>query len=306
MHLLTDYRHCDLCPRHCGVDRTKGETGFCGAGCTPHVAHYMLHAWEEPFLSGKNGSGAIFFSGCSLGCVYCQNRDILSPTCGEGYSGEALGELMLTLQRQGAHNIDLITAAHYAPHVVQGVAWAKAAGLSIPVIYNSSGYETVETIEMLRGSVDIYLPDFRYIRAQTAANYSNAPDYPQVARAAIAAMVAQTGAPVFDACGMMKKGTVVRLLLLPGHLIEAKRILKALYDDHGDRIYISLMSQYTPRPGLEKYPELTHMVSPYEYMSLVEYAQSLGIEQALVQEGSAASDSFIPAFLPEQKKDKGQ
>ena len=298
MRELSEYRHCMLCPRHCGADRTAGERGFCGAADRPRVAHSMLHRWEEPFLSGKRGSGTVFFAGCPLGCVYCQNRSILSAETGEATDADGLAALYLSLEKQGAHNINLVTAAHYAAHIPPSVHTAREKGLSVPVVYNSSGYEEPATLALLSGSVDIYLPDFRYISAKTAARYSAAPEYPAVARRALAAMVNQTGAPVFGPDGMMKRGTVVRLLLLPGHLIEAKKILGEIYSSYGDAVYISLMSQYTPMPGLAGFPELTRPVSAYEYASFVEYACTLGVKNALVQEGSAASESFIPAFLP--------
>lgn len=299
MQALSEYRRCMLCPRHCGVDRAKGERGFCGAAALPRVAHSMLHKWEEPFLSGKNGSGTVFFAGCPLGCVYCQNRAILSADAGEAYEISDLAALYLSLQKQGAHNINLVTAVHYAAHIPPSVHMARQGGLSIPVVYNSSGYEDVSTLACLAGSVDIYLPDFRYYTGQTAARYSGAPDYPEVARCALAEMVKQTGSPLFDSDGMMKRGTVVRLLLLPGHLIEAKKILHEVYSFYGEDVYISLMSQYTPMPWLEAYPELCRTVSAYEYASLVDYACALGVKNALVQEGSAASESFIPAFFPQ-------
>lgn len=290
------YRSCRLCPRACGVDRTAGERGVCGSADVPHVAHTMLHMWEEPCLSGTEGSGAVFFSGCGLGCVYCQNARITDGACGKAFSASALADEFLSLQKQGANNINLVTAAQYAPHVVEAVAVAKTRGLTVPVVYNSSGYESVETLRMLAGTVDIYLPDFRYYLPETAQKYSSAPDYPEKAKDAITEMVRQTGRGVYNETGKMTRGCIVRLLLLPDHLIEAKMILRWLYSSFGDTVTISLMRQYTPMPGLSAYPELCRKVTETEYFSLVDYARELGVTNAFTQEGEAASESFIPKF----------
>lgn len=294
--IFEEYRSCTLCPRACGVDRTSGKHGACHSSSVPLVAHSMLHAWEEPCLSGERGSGTVFFSGCPLGCIYCQNRKISGGGVGKEHSSEELAELYLSLQRAGAHNVNLVTATHYAPHVVQSVSIARGKGLSLPIVWNTSGYESIETLRSLEGSVDIYLTDFRYGRAETAKNYSSAPDYPTVAEKALREMVRQCGIPTFDSEGMMKSGVIVRLLLLPEHLIEAKMILKHVYTLYGDRVYISLMSQYTPVNRSEEYPALNRRVSDAEYASLVDYARTLGVANAFTQEGSAASESFIPDF----------
>ncbi|MBE6655294.1 MAG: radical SAM protein [Ruminococcaceae bacterium] len=294
------YKMCTLCPRACGVDRTEGALGRCRSGEIPRIAHVMLHHWEEPCISGTRGSGTVFFSGCPLGCVYCQNHQISRGYIGAEHNADSLSELFLSLEKKGAHNVNLVTATHYIPHVAEAISKAREAGLSIPVVYNTSGYETEEALSLLEGLVDIYLTDVRYHNTQTASLYSAAPDYPHVATAALSAMQKQVGAPVLDGEGLMKKGVIVRLLLLPGHLIEAKQILKDVYRAHGDGVYISLMSQYTPSPTVaEKYPALSRTVTPYEYASLVEYARSLGVTRAFTQEGSSASESFIPPFLAE-------
>ncbi len=297
MERFCHYRACKLCPRACGVDRENGEMGVCHSPAVPHVAYHMLHKWEEPCLSGVNGSGAVFFSGCSLGCVYCQNERISRSSVGEAYSVEELAQLFLALEVEGAHNVNLVTAAHYAPHVAKAIACAKQRGLGVPVVYNTSGYESVETLKMFEGLVDIYLPDFRYLKSETSRKYSSAENYPCVCEEAIAEMVRQTGSPALDASGLLKRGTIVRLLLLPSHLLEAKMILRHLYRTYENRIYISLMSQYTPMQACgKKYPELSRCVTEQEYVSLVSYARSLGVTQAYTQEGSAASESFIPPF----------
>lgn len=289
-----------LCPRMCGADRLHGAYGACHAGWLPRVAHTMLHMWEEPCISGKNGSGTVFFSGCPLGCVYCQNYKISRGYNGAEYDPASLSKLFLRLQAQGAHNINLVTATHFLPHVVSAVKLSRDGGLSVPVVYNTSGYERTEAVLRLRGTVDVYLTDFKYASSKTAAAYSFAPDYPDVASLALAEMVKAVGVPRFDADGMMIRGVIVRLLLLPGHLVEAKRILRTLYTEYGDQIYISLMSQYTPTgEGRAVSPRLGRRVSAYEYASLVRYAENLGLTQAYIQEGGAAEESFIPDFRSE-------
>ena len=296
--ILSLYECCALCPRECRVNRTEGAIGACRAGAVPRVAHSMLHRWEEPCLSGENGSGTVFFSGCPLGCVYCQNHEISRGYLGEPHDSAALAELFLSLEARGAHNINLVTATHHLPHIAEAIAAAKHRGLRVPIVYNTSGYESAESLHRLHGLVDIYLTDMRYASPKTAAKYSFAADYPMVSCVALRTMVDMVGAPVLDEQGMMQSGVIVRLLLLPGRLIEAKKILKEVYTAYGDGVYISLMSQYTPPARIgEKYPALARTVSPYEYASLVSYARSLGVTNAFVQEGSAASESFIPDFL---------
>lgn len=297
MQLNESYRSCRLCPRACGVNREKNERGVCRSGAVPLVAHSMLHKWEEPCISGENGSGAVFFSGCPLGCVYCQNHKISLGGVGKPHSAEELASLFLSLQGEGAHNVNLVTATHFVPHVIASVNLARERGLSVPIVYNTSGYESVDTLKALEKTVDIYLTDYRYIKSETARKYSSAKDYPSVCDKSLAEMVRQTGAPLMDENGLLRRGVIVRLLLLPGRLIEAKMILRRLFLTYGDRIYISLMSQYTPMAECAaQYPELAHTVSPSEYRSLVDYARALGVTHAYTQEGSAASESFIPPF----------
>ncbi len=293
---IEKYSSCTLCPRACHADRESGKNGVCHSPATPLVAHSMLHAWEEPCLSGNNGSGTVFFSGCPLGCIYCQNEKISRGGVGRAYSAEDLAALYLSLEEKGAHNVNLVTAAHYAPHIISSVALARKAGLSVPVVYNTSGYESVDTLRALESTVDIYLTDFRYSRFETAREYSFASDYPPVAAAALAEMVKQKPKPDLDEMGLMKSGVIVRILLLPSHLIEAKMILKSVFEAYGDNVYISLMSQYTPVKEFPEHPHLSSCVSASDYRSLVEYAQALGVKNAFIQEGSAASESFIPNF----------
>ena len=291
------YEKCILCPRKCQVNRNDGKKGICGVDSTIKAARAALHFWEEPCISGENGSGAVFFSGCSLHCVFCQNRDISDGRTGENISKDRLAEIFLELKEKGANNINLVTAGQYIPDVVWAVENARAQGMDLPIVYNTSGYETVDNLKMLEGIVDIYLPDFKYMDSSLAQRYSKASDYPAVVKEAVREMVRQQPEPVFNGkTGLMEKGVIVRQLLLPGHVKDAKAILSYLYDTYGDSIYISMMSQFTPMPGLEAYPEINRPVTRREYERLVEYALSIGIENAFIQEGDVAKDSFIPAF----------
>ena len=292
-----EYRTCMLCPRACGVDRTLGASGRCHAGSVPHVAHVMLHQWEEPCISGANGSGTVFFSGCPLGCVYCQNFEISGGYSGAEYSEDRLADLFLSLEQRGAHNVNLVTACHHIPHVAAAIREARAKGLSVPIVYNTSGYESRDSLSKLQDLVDIYLTDIRYHNSRTAKAYSKAPDYPEIAMKALKTMMEQVGEPQISEDGLMKKGVIVRLLLLPGHLIEAKQVLRDVYHTYGDSVYISHMSQYTPTEHVKDiFPKLSRRLTAYEYASFVDYARSLGVRFAFTQEGSSASESFIPPF----------
>ena len=252
--------------------------------------------WEENCISGKEGSGTIFFSGCNLGCVYCQNRRISREQKGIPMSVNELSDSMLRLQDMGANNINLVTPTHYADMIVDAVKTAKLNGLKLPVVYNTSGYENVETIEKLNDTVDIYLTDFKYFESETARRYSKAADYPDVAKAALSKMVQQKGKAVFDENGMMQSGVIVRHLLLPGHVNEAKRIVEYLYEEYKEKIFISLMNQFTPGAELLDYPEINRRVTDREYNKLVDYAIEIGIENGFIQEGDTAIESFIPDF----------
>ncbi|MBU5481596.1 radical SAM protein [Blautia sp. MSJ-19] len=287
---------CSLCPRNCGVNRLEGQKGFCGVDAEIMVARAALHMWEEPCISGKEGSGAVFFSGCSLGCGFCQNRRISRGQSGKKISLEHLVELFFNLQEQKANNINLVTAGQFLPQVAAALEMAKEQGLHIPIVYNSSGYERAEALKMLDGLVDIYLPDFKYMDGELARKYSHAADYPQVAQAALREMVQQVGDVEFDSRGMMKKGVIVRHLLLPGHVKDSKNVLKYLYETYGDRIYISMMNQYTPMPAMKDDPLLSRRVTDREYERLIDYAISLGLDNGFIQEGETAKESFIPEF----------
>lgn len=287
------YECCTLCARSCGVDRTRGQLGRCGMPSDVYVSRIDLHMWEEPIISGCRGSGTVFFSGCSLGCSFCQNREISRSLCGRRLSIPELSEQMLALAARGAHNINFVTPTHYAPAVKTAVRLARADGLSIPIVYNTGSYDSVDTIRALDGTVDIYLPDMKYHRASVAERFSSAPDYPTVALAAISEMVRQCHEPVVED-GIMRSGVIVRFLLLPGHVAEAKLALHSVFSSFGNSVYYSLMSQYTPMPGVE--PPLDRRVTREEYRQLVDYADRLGIENGFTQGESAATADFIPDF----------
>jgi len=361
-------KKCTLCPRNCAVSRADGETGICGQTKELKVARAALHYWEEPCISGKRGSGAVFFSGCALHCVFCQNHNIANGTAGKVISPERLCEIFLELQEKGANNINLVTPGHFVPQIIPALKRAKRQGLILPVVYNTSSYESVDTIRRLDGLVDVYLPDFKYMSPELSAKYSHAADYSEAAKAAIAEMVRQTGEPQFapekeaeiqsgrrqpedgepefapekeaeiesgrrqpeggepgsggesrqkeqeaaspagkagadcdvddpiEAGWLMKRGVIVRHLLLPGCVTDSKAVIKYLYETYGDTIYISIMNQFTPLAGLERYPELNRRVTDEEYEEVVDYAIGLGVERGFIQEGDTAEESFIPEF----------
>lgn len=331
--------NCMLCPRECGVNRKNGETGVCGQTAAIKAARAALHMWEEPCISGQNGSGTVFFSGCNLGCVFCQNHNIATGKAGIEISIERLAEIFLELQEKGANNINLVTAGHFVPQVVEALKQAKQQGLFLPVVYNTSSYEKVETLRLLEGYVDIYLPDLKYVDSTISNRYSHAADYFTYASAAIAEMVQQVGEPefvfertagrtesgielpsdekkkvsnqqnnrIFDTAEyqerseageslLMKKGVVVRHLVMPGCVEDSKRVISYLLKTYGNQIFISIMNQYTPLPQCREYPELSRRVTEAEYDAVVDYAIELGIENGFIQEGDVAEESFIPEF----------
>lgn len=296
MKNMNKYENCLLCPRKCGINRRTGQTGVCGVSSEIKVARAALHYWEEPCISGKRGSGAVFFSGCSLHCVFCQNREISDGKEGKVISKERLSDIFMELAGKGANNINLVTPGQYIPDIVWAVNDAKSRGMKLPIIYNTSGYENVTELKLLEGIVDVYLPDFKYMDSTLSARYSRAKDYPSVAKQALSEMVRQQPDVVIDnATGLIQKGVIVRQLLLPGHVNDAKAVLKYLYDTYHDHVYISMMSQFTPI-ALKDYPEINRTVTKREYERLVNYALEIGITNAFIQEGDVAKDSFIPAF----------
>ena len=296
MKYLSDLEHCTLCPRVCRVNRKIGQKGYCRESGEIMIGRATLHHWEEPCISGTKGSGTVFFSGCNMGCVFCQNYNLSRGIEGKVVSIKRLADIFLELQEQGAHNINLVTPTHYVVAVIEALEVAKTKGLTIPIVYNCSGYERVETLKMLEGLVDIYLPDCKYYSDDIAKKYSHAPLYFEVASKAIEEMVRQVGRPIFDEEGILQKGVIVRHLMLPGRLMDSKAIVKYLYTQYKDIIYISLMNQYTPLPQVTNIPELNRKVSRKSYERLIQYVIDLGIENAFIQEGETATESFIPIF----------
>ncbi len=290
---------CNLCPRNCMAKRLEGQIGYCLCDDKIYVARAALHMWEEPCISGSVGSGTVFFSGCNLRCVYCQNFEIAARRKGREVSVLELSDIFLALQAKGAANINLVTPDSYVLEIARALVLAKEKGLQIPVVYNGSGYEKKEVIYALRGLVDIYLTDFKYMDADLAEKYSFAKDYPQVAKEALAAMKETVGEPAFDEKGMMKKGVIVRHLLLPGHKKNAKAVLWYVHETYQDGVIISLMNQYTPFERLkekEQYSGLCRKVTKREYETVIDFMLSLGIKNAFIQEEGTAKESFIPDF----------
>lgn len=289
------YSECKLCPRECKVDRSK-NTGYCKMPDRLIAARASLHMWEEPCISGDSGSGTVFFSGCNLRCVYCQNREIANDGKGFEITTERLAEIFLEQQARGANNINLVTPTQFVPHIIGALDMVRGKELKIPVIYNCGGYESVKTLKVLDGYVDIYLPDFKYMDSSVAKRYSNAADYPTVAEKAVAEMVRQTGGCVFNGDGILKKGTLVRHLVLPSYTENSKKVIEYLYSTYGDKIYMSIMNQYTPLDGVKNYPEINRQVTDKEYDDVLDFAVSIGVENAFIQEGGAVGESFIPIF----------
>ena len=290
-----EYKKCTLCPRKCGVDREL-YAGVCGEKNEVRIGRAAPHYWEEPCISGENGSGTVFFAGCSLKCVYCQNRALSRGEKGKPVSVEELAECYIELQQQGVHNINLVTAEHFAPHIKQSVLRAKEKGLNIPVILNSSGYVSPETLDLLKDVIDIYLVDFKYMDSAVAKEFSLASDYPKIAKEAIKKMWGFKGKPCYGEDSMLKSGVVVRHLCLPGFVADSKKILKYVFDEYGTDVILSIMSQYTPMPECSQHPLLQRKLTQKEYDEIIDYCIEIGIEDAYVQDGESASESFIPEF----------
>lgn len=289
-------KECTLCPRNCKIDRLSGKAGFCGANDKLYLARAALHFWEEPCISGEEGSGTVFFSGCNLRCVFCQNYKISRMDAKKEISIERLSEIFLELQGKGANNINLVTPTHYIPQIIVALDLAKKNGLILPVVYNTSGYESVEILRMLEGYVQVYLPDFKYMSPELAKNYSRAEDYPKKAKLALDEMVRQVGAAEFSQDGMIEKGVIVRHLVLPNHADDSKEIIKYLYERYGDAVFVSIMNQYTPLPQVEHISDLNRKITESEYDEVVDYAIELGVENGFIQEGETQNESFIPSF----------
>ena len=286
---------CTLCPRRCGIDRTT-STGFCGAGSEVTVARASLHKWEEPCISYKNGAGTVFFSGCNMHCCFCQNNEISNELFGKKISDEELSEIFLRLQDMGADNIDLVTPTHFVPNIINALDLVKHK-LTIPVVYNCGGYESVETIAMLNGYVDIYLPDMKYFSADIAERYSNAPDYFDVASKAVLAMIKQSGKLTYNNDSGLEKGTIIRHMVLPSHRHDSMKIMEWIAKNtSSDEVLVSIMNQYTPFDFIsDEYPELKRRVTKMEYNSVVNRAAELGIN-GFTQQKSSASEEYVPKF----------
>lgn len=294
---LSPLTNCTLCPRQCGTNRTAGQTGYCGMSADLIVSRAALHMWEEPCISGTVGSGTVFFAGCNLKCVFCQNHSIAMGSYGKTIPFSRLADIFLELQEKGAANINLVTPTHYIPQIREALLLAKEQGLTLPIVYNTGSYENIASLHFLEGLIDIYLPDLKYCSSELSFRYSHAADYFKKASLAIKEMYRQVGAPVFEQeTGMMKKGVIVRHLVLPGQTGDSKKVLRHLHETYGDNIYISIMNQYTPLPHVSHFPELNRKVTDLEYDKVVNFALKLGIVNAFVQEGETAEESFIPAF----------
>jgi len=290
--IFEEYLNCNLCARECGVDR-YASLGACNSPAEIKLARAALHFWEEPPISGSRGSGAIFFSGCSLSCSFCQNYEISRGKLGCEVSVGRLSEIMLELEAQGAHNINLVTPTHYVPSIRAAIITARERGLSVPIVYNTGSFDSPKTLELLRGLIDIYLADYKFYTQKSSREFARAPSYPESAMAAIDEMYSQVGLPQFDG-EIMRRGIIIRLLELPGHSAEAKLSLSRLYKRYGNSVYFSLMNQFTPTNDAK--PPLNRPVSREEYRELVSYAERLGVKNAFVQEFGTADSSFIPNF----------
>lgn len=293
------YNKCNLCPRKCNIDRSKG-VGICNSTDKCNIVRAALHYWEEPCISGSNGSGTIFFAGCNLKCVFCQNYKISDGKSmyGVEVSVDRLVEIFFELQKKGANNINFVTPTHYMPHIKKAIILARKEGFNLPFVYNTSGYEEMEIIRELDGLIDIYLTDLKYFDSELSFNYSRARDYFDKASKAIEEMVRQVGKATFNDEGMMQSGVIVRHMILPAHTIDSKKIIEYLYNTYGNDIYISIMNQYTPVEisKIEVYPELKRTITKREYSKVVDYALELGVENAFIQEGETFKESFIPEF----------
>lgn len=292
-HSATIMNACGLCPRECGVNRFV-ETGYCGGGAAARVNLHRLHLWEEPVISGTGGSGTIFFSHCTMGCAYCQNYLISQEGRGTERSAAEVAAMMMELQDAGAHNVNLVTASHFTPQTAEAVRLARARGLRVPVLWNSNAYEKPETLRMLEGLVDIYLPDFRYVDTEASERYSDAPGYPGIAKAAILEMHRQVGhLSVRD--GIAEKGLIIRILVIPGLHESVRRILLWVRDALGPETWISLMGQYYPVHRSAEFPEINRPVTEEEYEACLGYLEELGFENGFVQEVGSSSD-YTPEF----------
>lgn len=289
-------KFCSQCPRNCNTERKTG-TGYCGVPEQLKVARAFLHMWEEPCISGTRGSGTIFFSGCNLKCVYCQNYRISQDNFGKVISIERFQEIIKELINKGAHNINLVNPSHYTDPIKRALASLKSSNdLTVPVVYNSNGYETVKALEAMKGLVDVYLPDMKYSTGVSSFKYSRAKDYPEVCRKAVLEMYRQVGSPVLDTNGIIRKGLIIRHLILPGYTKESMSVLDWISENLPKSVYVSLMSQYTPFYAAEKHPEINRPITRREYEKVVDHLYRLGLEEGYVQERQSSDTQYIPDF----------
>lgn len=299
MNYIDKLSNCELCFRKCKTNRLDGSLGYCKAGMNLKVARAALHHWEEPCISGKNGSGTVFFSHCNLSCVFCQNHEISQEFMGKTISIDRLSEIFLELQSQGSHNINLVTPTHYVPQIIEGIKLAKANGLFLPIVYNSNGYDTLDTIKLLKGFIDVYLPDFKYFNEKYSIKYSGCSGYMENLIPILKEMFSQVGPVEFDLDGSVKNGLIIRHLMLPGLLFDSKKVMDKIYELFQDKIYVSIMNQYTPTHKAADYPEINKSLNAKHYDALIDYALSIGITKGFIQESGTNSTTFIPSFRNE-------
>ena len=289
-------KNCLLCNRKCGVNRLKGELGVCSAGDSIRIARAALHLWEEPPISGENGSGTVFFSHCNFKCVFCQNHEISQNYNGATISIERLSDIFLELQEKGANNINLVTPTHYVPQIIEALDIAKVKGLKLPILYNTNGYDSLDTIKYLDGYIDVYLPDFKYFNNKYAIKYSKVNDYKDNLIPVLKEMIRQTGSTKFDDNGLITKGVIIRHLMLPGLLFDSKKVIDTIYKTFGNQVYISIMNQYTPMFKACEYPEINKRLNSKHYDSLINYASEIGVINGFIQDSEASSTDFVPSF----------
>lgn len=296
MKYASQLENCNLCNRHCNVNRLIGKTGFCHADDKINVARAELHLWEEPPISLGKGSGAVFFSHCNLRCVFCQNHEISQENKGLEITINRLSEIFLELQNKGANNINLVTPTHYVPQIKEAIDLARENGLKLPILYNTNGCDTVETIQSLKGYIDVYLPDFKYFDDKYGIKYSKINNYKEDILPILIEMFKQVGKPVFDDKGRIIKGMIIRHLMLPGLLFDSKKVIDTIYATFKDNVYISIMNQYIPMFNACNYPEINKHLNPKHYESLIDYAASIGITKGFIQDQESANTEFVPDF----------
>lgn len=296
MNSIKMLKQCNLCIRNCNVDRLNGQLGSCKSSQYLKVARAEFHLWEEPCISGEKGSGTVFFSNCNLSCVFCQNHKISQEGTGKEVSIERLSEIFLELQSKGANNINLVTPTHYVPQIIVALKFAKQKGLTIPILYNTNGYDSIETIKALKGYIDVYLPDFKYFNDKYALKYSKVKGYRDNILAILKEMVTQVGTPVFNNQGIIERGVIIRHLMLPGLLFDSKKVIDDIYDNFGDDVYISIMNQYTPMHKACEFPEINKPLNPKHYDSLIDYALDLGVKNGFIQDTGTNTEAYVPSF----------